>query len=90
MGKHLLKLTEAQVRALCEVSAPKLNATALRDFACPRCGGKISKGERLYMYRERATSFGEARDRGTLYPWRKRCRMCSEAAALEALEDGGR
>lgn len=54
----------------------RLNATAKRDFDCPRCGARIRTGERLQVFRERATSSAEARNAGTLYPMRKRCAGC--------------
>lgn len=62
------------------VETPKgrpLNATAKRDFPCPRCGRLIRQGERLAMFRERATSSAEARNACTLYPMRKRCAVCA-------------
>lgn len=60
------------------------NATAKRDFACTRCGKTIRSGERCLMFRERATSSAEARNAGTLYPWRKWCASCVAARAAKA------
>jgi len=63
-----------------------LNATALRDTACTRCGATIRLGERMRVFRERALSSAEARNAGTLYPRRRWCRTCA-TGPVEDLPD---
>jgi hypothetical protein len=56
-----------------------LNATAKRDFRASTCGHAVRKGERCAQYRERAVSYREACDAGSLYVKRTRCAECCAA-----------
>lgn len=64
-------------RGMAQMNETMLNATAKQNFDCPACGALIKQGDRLLMFRERATSSAEARNAGTLYPMRKRCVACA-------------
>jgi hypothetical protein len=72
-----------------KVKARILNATITKagKTGCHGCGKLFKVGERVLCYRERATSNGEARAYGTLYPKRFRCAEClgREQRAFDAI-----
>ena len=55
------------------------SGTAKEKVQCVNCGKTINKGDSMisHAYRERATSSAEARNAGTMYPWRFR-RYCTD------------
>lgn len=55
---------------------------------CGKCGRDIATGERYATFRERALSYREAANAGTLYPMRKRCAECASERGALALAVG--
>lgn len=59
--------------------ALKLTHVAKKPIRCFKCGSTIAVGEKLRIYRERATSSHEAQHEG-FYPKRCVCASCSGVA----------
>ena len=61
------------------------NATAKRDFVA-HCKHSVKAGSRVLRYRDRAISFKEARDAGTMYPVRLICGECASRWVAETTD----
>lgn len=54
-----------------------LNGTTTRDTFCTACTKPIPKGTRVAIFKERALSYREAQNAGTMYPRRLWCAKCA-------------
>jgi hypothetical protein len=66
------------------MATAKLEGTARKPIKLS-CGHTAQPGDQVFYYRERALSYREAVDRGTMYPKRRLCDTCAQKRMSQSL-----